>query len=72
MNAEKLICFLRSEEMGNSIRVYNDSKVKIAHLTLHCQKKDNRDVNIVLRTILLEEKYESSHLLKHCLNRWCD
>lgn len=58
--------------MGNSICVYNDSKVKIAHLMLHCQMKDNRDINIVLKKILLEEKYESNHLLESCLNRWCD
>ena len=34
--------------------------------------KDNRDINTVFKKILLEEKYELNHLLKYCLNRWCD
>lgn len=40
---------------------------------LRCQMKDNRDINIAFKKILLEEKkYELNHLLKYCLNRWCD
>lgn len=31
---------------------------------LHCQMKDNRNINTVFKKILLEERYDSNNLLK--------